>query len=78
MVLPPVPNPDTGFHALWPGMEPTAQNFVFQNVVDDDQPDGTWAYSVWYGPYDSAYVHTPSLTNDLRIVAYDETQRRLL
>ena len=54
MLVPAVPPINTGFHALWPGLQPNSDNFVFQNVIDDDQPDGKWAFSTWYGPYDSA------------------------
>lgn len=54
MLVPSVPPVNTGFHAIWPGLQPTDNSFVFQNVVDDDQPVGKWAYSTWYGPYDAA------------------------
>jgi len=49
-----------GFHALWPGLEPTAENFVYQNVIDDDQPDGTWGYSTW--EVESGYIDGPVTT----------------
>jgi hypothetical protein len=55
MIVPPLPNPDKGFHALWPGMDPDSY-FVFQNVVNDDQPVGAWSCSVWYGPNDIQYT----------------------
>ena len=54
MLVPSVPPLNTGFHALWPGLQPSADNFVYQNVIDDDQPTGRWAFSTWYGPYNSA------------------------
>jgi hypothetical protein len=33
-------------------MEPRNENFVFQNVIGDDQPKGSWESATWHGPYD--------------------------
>jgi hypothetical protein len=42
-----------GIHFVWPGLEPRNGNFVFQNVIGDDQPTGRWTLATWYGPYDA-------------------------
>lgn len=42
-----------GVHFVWPGMEPRNGSFVFQNVIGDDQPKGSWVFAKWYGPYDT-------------------------
>ncbi|KAE9378733.1 hypothetical protein N431DRAFT_460066 [Stipitochalara longipes BDJ] len=76
MLVPSVPPVNTGFHAIWPGLQPTDDSFVFQNVVDDDQPVGKWAYSTWYGPYDTAgdyydYPTVPTTPGDSFITDFE-------
>ncbi|KUJ12542.1 uncharacterized protein LY89DRAFT_738318 [Mollisia scopiformis] len=60
MIVPPFPveaSGDSSYHALWPGMQPTDDSFVYQNVVDDwypSQKNLRWDVSTWYGPDDAA------------------------
>lgn len=60
MTVPPFPveaSGGTSYHALWPGLQPTSDDFVYQNVVDDWYPSQTntrWDVSTWYGSYDTA------------------------
>jgi len=42
-----------GVHFVWPGLEPRNEDFVFQNVIGDDQPKGRWVFATWYGPYNT-------------------------
>ena len=74
MLVPSVPPVNTGFHAIWPGLQPTDDSFVFQNVVDDDQPVGKWAYSTWYGPYDAASVFFSMNTVEVSPKLMDKTE----
>jgi hypothetical protein len=60
MIVPPFPVEASGgpsYHALWPGLQPTDNSFVYQNVVDDWYPSQTntrWDVSTWYGPSNTA------------------------
>ena len=60
MIVPPFPVEASGgpsYHALWPGLQPTDNSFVYQNVVDDWYPSQTntrWDVSSWYGPTNTA------------------------
>ncbi len=60
MIVPSFPVEAAGaasYHALWPGLQPTDDSFVYQNVVDDWYPSQTnvrWDVSTWYGPRDTA------------------------
>jgi hypothetical protein len=36
------------------GFEPRNGDFVFQNVIGDQQQPGKWSFATWYGPYDTA------------------------
>lgn len=33
---------------VWPGMENGATDFVYQNVIGDQQPEGEWSFATWY------------------------------
>ncbi|KAH8599782.1 hypothetical protein B0O99DRAFT_321760 [Bisporella sp. PMI_857] len=37
-----------GFHALWPGLQNSANNFVYQNVIADSKSPGTWQFFIEY------------------------------
>ncbi|CZR52445.1 uncharacterized protein PAC_02322 [Phialocephala subalpina] len=67
MIVPAFPvESGLSFHALWPGLQPTGDAFVYQNVIDDYYPTGTntrWDVSTWYGPYDAAGDYTEYSTS---------------
>jgi hypothetical protein len=65
MGVPNLPAVQNGFIALWPGMEPDAENFVYQNVVDNDQPGGTngqWGYVTW--ALEQTFIVTPNVNGE--------------
>ena len=33
---------------VWPGMENAAGDFVYQDVIGDQQPEGEWTFATWY------------------------------
>lgn len=45
MTLPSLP-PGPGVHYIWPGLEPNAENFVFQDVAGDQLGNG-WTFAEW-------------------------------
>jgi len=47
MIVPKV-STNSGFHAVWPGLENTANNFVYQNVIADSKTPGQWNFFVEY------------------------------
>lgn len=44
--IPPIPS-GPGIHYIWPGLEPSAENYVFQDVVGDQLGSGTWSFAEW-------------------------------
>jgi len=47
MIVPKV-STNAGLHAVWPGLENTANNFVYQNVIADSKSPGQWQFFVEY------------------------------
>jgi hypothetical protein len=46
MVIPQPPQ-GPGIHFIWPGLQPSSDNYVFQDVAGDDLRHGAWTFAEW-------------------------------
>ncbi|EHK98650.1 hypothetical protein M7I_5535 [Glarea lozoyensis 74030] len=46
MVIPQVPA-GPGIHFIWPGLQPSSNQYVFQDVSGDDTGIGAWTFADW-------------------------------
>ncbi|KAF4636270.1 hypothetical protein G7Y89_g1828 [Cudoniella acicularis] len=46
MIIPQVPAAG-GLHYIWPGLQPSSDNFVFQDVGGDALGSGAWTFAEW-------------------------------
>jgi hypothetical protein len=40
-----------GIHFIWPGLQPSSDNYVFQDVAGDDLGPGAWTFAEWSVDY---------------------------